>query len=47
MEDVIDGTMTIVAPFTLLIAEAIDSSLVHVGTTMLASVRTTQGGTQA
>ena len=45
MEDVIDGTMTIVVPLTPLTAEAMCSILVHVGTTMLASVGKVQGGT--
>ena len=44
MKDVINGPMTIVAPFTLT-AETMGSQLVHIGFTMLASVGT-QGRAQ-
>ena len=40
MDDVIDGTMTIVVPFTLLTAETMGSPLVHIGSTMLVDVGT-------
>ena len=46
MKDVINGPMTIVAPFTLLTAETMGSQLVHIGSTMLASVGMAQGRTQ-
>ena len=46
MDDVIDGTMTIVVPFTLFTAVTMSSPLVHIGSTMLADVGAAQGGTQ-